>query len=325
MKGREKMRDNKSKFAIILAVILFVCAAASSMAVLSIMNPFLLSDEGAISIAGDEVSYAVTEEKKEESSSAPSEESAEEAEEGKSPSQSKNTSSASSGYPSFTPDPGFAVMDEHGVVWQTETEVEIFKVEYENGEGVVTVRSDNGDKLVAPGTENSYTFKLKNTGNVPIDYRLEVDAYITPGDYMIPIESRINRYDGKWIVGGKDVYVDVPTLDEAEDMARLGAGKYTYYTLDWRWPFESGNDEHDTFLGNLAAQEDITITIVLKTTAYASDDIYQDEGITPPDTGDDSILSLWIAIAVGCVVLIFILIAYLVRDKKRSEKRRPLN
>ena len=61
---------------------------------------------------------------------------------------------------------------------------------------------------------------------------------------------------------------------------------------------------------------------MLKTTAYASDDIYQDEGIMPPDTGDDSILSLWIAIAVGCIVLIFVLLAYLAREKKRSEKRR---
>mgnify|MGYP002514042591 CR=1 FL=1 len=30
--------------------------------------------------------------------------------------------------------------------------------------------------------------------------------------------------------------------DMAENSDTLGAGKYTYYTLDWYWPFETGDD-----------------------------------------------------------------------------------
>ena len=322
------MKNSKSVFVVSLALILLVCAAVSTSVVLSRMNVFLLDDEGAISIISDETTSGkdFLSEKNEEPSGIPGESEAQQP-----VSENQNPGNTSGGgnpgtqsgstAPDFHANPGFMVIDEYDVIWGTETEVEIFKVSYEDGEGNVTVKSDNGEKVVAPGTENSYTFKLKNTGNVPVRYWLDIDAYITPGDNMIPIESRVNRYDGEWIVGGQKVWVDVPVLDAAEDTGTLGSGKYTYYTLDWRWPFESGNDEYDTFLGNLAADgEDITITIVIKTVATATDDPGRDDGITPPDTGDNSIISLWLALAVGSVVLIMILLIFLYKEKKRSER-----
>lgn len=322
------MKNNKSVFMVSLALILLVCAAVSTSVVLSRMNVFLLDDEGAISIISDETTSGkdFLSEKNEEPSGIPGEGEAQQpVSENQNPGNTSGGGNAGiqsgSTAPDFHANPGFMVIDENDVIWGTETEVEIFKVSYENGEGNVTVKSDNGEKVVAPGTENSYTFKLKNTGNVPVRYWLDIDAYITPGDNMIPIESRVNRYDGEWIVGGQKVWVDVPVLDAAEDAGTLGSGKYTYYTLDWRWPFESGNDEYDTFLGNLAADgEDITITIVIKTVATATDDPGRDDGITPPDTGDNSIISLWIALAVGSVVLIMILLIFLYKEKKRSER-----
>lgn len=316
------MKNKKSFFMISLALILLVCAAASTSVVLSRMNVFLLDDEGAISITPENTItgaqfLANSEEPETETEQTSPESPEQETVSGESNTVLNNSPSASD----FEIDPGFMVIDENDVVWGTETEVEIFKVSYEDGEGNVTVKSDNGDKVVAPGTDNSYTFKLQNTGNVPIKYVLDIDAYITPGDNMIPIESRVNRYDGEWIVGGQKLWVDVPTLDTAEDSATLGVGKYTYYTLDWRWPFESGNDEYDTFLGNLAADgEDITITIIIKTVATATDDPGRDDGITPPNTGDESILSLWISLAVGASVLLIIIVIFRIREEKRSKR-----
>jgi hypothetical protein len=38
------------------------------------------------------------------------------------------------------------------------------------------------------------------------------------------------------------------------------------YILQWRWPFDI-DDEYDTMLGNLAVEEDISLTIVIRTTA----------------------------------------------------------
>lgn len=233
----------------------------------------------------------------------------------------------------------FEVVDEK-VTWSTMTPVDIFSITYANGEQNITVKTDDGDKLIAPGTEQSYTFKLKNTGTTPLNYLLNVDAYVTPGDVRIPVESRINRYDGEWIVGDKEQYVDVATLDTAEDSAPLGAGKYTYYTLDWRWPFESGDDEYDTLLGNMAVDQDLTLTIIISTTAVADEEPTdpddpdnpdrpgvdpedpdkprpsQPDGITPPDTGDISQLGLWMMIAVASFSLMMALITYLLKKKQ---------
>ena len=321
------MNSKKSIFISSLALVLFVCAAASSIVVLNRMNNFLLDDEGAIPVITEEPVEVKDILSSPEEVVVPEEPSEPENEEqtSESVSSAKKSTVYTSSYfsgSSFEARPGFSVIDENDVVWGEETKVDIFRTSYENGENVITVKSDNGDKIVAPGTDNSYTFKLKNTGNTVVQYWLDVDAYITPGEKMIPIEGRINRYDGEWIIGGAESWVDVPTLDGAADTGILGPGKYTYYTLDWRWLFEGGNDELDTLLGNLAAEEDITVTIVIKTIASASFgdvDDFPNDGITPPDTGDNSILSLWIALAVGSAVLVLILLVFLYREKKRSE------
>ena len=281
------------------ALVLFVCVAVTTVASTGIMSGYLPDDSGAISLIPEE-----TVEKKEESVNSPVAEST----------RPQQTVTQIVKRPSS---PQFEVVDDQ-TVWSTNTLVEIFRVSYENGEQEITVQSDDGDKLIAPGTENSYTFKLKNTGDVALDYTVWVDAYFTPEDSGIPISARLSRYDSAWIVGSKDSYGTVDALDQAEDSSALGAGNYVYYTLDWQWPFESGDDSFDTLLGNRAIEEDLTFSIVITTVAVGSDDPYNDSGITPPQTGDNSNLALWIALAAGSFVLMIILLIC-----QRKEKQSP--
>lgn len=310
------MKNKITKWLLSLVVFLLVASSATSIALASVLNQYNQNDKGAISIApenwNDQTVLFPEEGNK------PETENAAENMLSEKPLAGENSHIILGS--ERVPDKfGFIVSDDK-TVWGTETNVDIFKVTYENGEGVVTAESFNGEKIVAPGTENSYTFKLKNNSLSYITYTLNVDAFITPGDEMIPIESRISRYDGKWIVGGEDSWVDVPTLDTAEDEGALSPGRYTYYTLDWCWPFE-GNDELDTYLGNLAEEEDITITIVISTTAvlHIDGEPEMEEGLIPPDTGDNSILSLWISLAVGAAIFLIIIIIYRIRDEKRSK------
>ena len=307
------MKKNSSKLGYVLmsALLLFTCVAATTIALVNRINGFMLDDSGAISLI-PETAQTVTEETGKSTDPGPMANGTTiapetEAVETKKPQQVQNAA------------PGFEVDDENKS-WTTETAVEIFKVSYENGEAKVTVASSDGDKLIAPGTENNYTFKLKNTGNVALDYTVDVDAYVTPGDITLPVTARLNRYDGKWIVGGGKDYVDVPTLDTAYDSGVLGAGKYTYYTLDWQWPFESGNDEYDTLLGNLAAEgNDITLTIVIKTTAEADYTETGSPGITPPQTGDISQETLWFILG-GSSAVLFVITLVAQRGDKRRER-----
>jgi len=309
------MKKRITKWLLIFAVFLLVASSTTTIALASVLNQYNMNDKGAIEIAPESwYDQTVSFPENEEPLSAGE-------------TFFKDYFSAETLNSSNYTSAGFTVTDQNEVVWETETEVEIFKVAYENGEGFVTAKSFNGEKIVAPGTENSYMFKLKNSGDTEITYTLNVDAFITPGDNMIPIEARISRYDEEWIVGGPDEWVGVPVLDTASDEASLSPGRYTYYTLDWRWPFESGNDEYDTFLGNLAAEEDITITIVISTTAVAEEGTEPggDEGLVPPDTGDNSILSIWISLAVGAALFLIIILVYRMKEEKRSKTEASKN
>lgn len=318
-----KLNNSKTKWIWLSVLILLVCVAATTIAIISRLHGFLLNDEGAISLITEDTSKTYdTKDAIEDTQStgttvaqAPAKEQEPTNNSGTTGTQTAPSASATT--PQVTrpvKNPGFGASDEQ-TVWSTSTQVEIFRISYENGEQIITVQSSNGDKVISPGTENSYTFKLKNTGNVALDYTVEVDAYFTPADIEIPINGRLNRYDGKWVVGDKDEYVKVPVLDAAEDKATLGAGKYTYYTLDWRWLFESGNDELDTQLGNLAVNQDLIFTIVIKTAATQSTDPYDDSGITPPQTGDNTKLALWVTLAVSSFGVMMFLLFY--QNKKR--------
>lgn len=305
-------------------IILLISVAATTIAYVSRLDSFLLDDEGAISLINDNILETGSGVHNDQNTQGPVNTAPQTPTTEQGSTNNNNTSGTNKTDPdtSETPQvtqppkkPGFEAGDDK-TVWSTNTRVEIFRVSYVNGEQIITVKSDNGEKVIAPGTENSYTFKLKNTGNVALDYTVELDAYFTPADIEIPITGRLNRYDGKWVVGGRDDYVNVPVLDVAEDNGTLGAGKYTYYTLDWMWPFEGGDDELDTMLGNLATEQDLIFTIVIKTTATESDDPYDDGGITPPQTGDNSNLALWITLAISSFAMLVFLLFF-----QRKERR----
>lgn len=328
-----KPNNSKTKWIWLSVLILLVCVAATTIAFVSRLDSFLLDDEGAISLitennSGMDDSTDETEDTQGSGTTATQAPTTEQEPTNNSDTTGTSTNSSTA---DTTPQatqppkkPGFEASDDN-TVWSTNTQVEIFRVSYVNGEQVITVNSDNGDKVIAPGTENSYIFKLKNTGNVALDYTVEIDAYFTPANIEIPITGRLNRYDGAWVIGGKDEYEKVSVLGTTVDKATLGAGKYTYYTLDWLWPFESGNDELDTMLGNLATEQDLTFTIVIKTTATESSDPYDDSGITPPQTGDNTNLTLWIVLAVSSFAMMMFLLFYQNKEKRRYDAEADKN
>ena len=200
---------------------------------------------------------------------------------------------------------GFEASDEN-TVWSMNTQVDIFKVSYDET-GEVTVLGDGIDKLIAPGTENSYVFKLKNTGNTSLTYKVDVEAYFSPDGVSIPVEARLNRLDGDWIVGDELTYVTIDQLNGAADEGALKSGRLATFVLDWLWPFD-GDDVLDTMLGNRAVDEDLTLTIVINTIAE----------IEPaPNTGDNMSLGLWAGLTGVSFVALIVLI--LIRRSKEDE------
>lgn len=310
-----KTNNSKTKWLWLSVFILFICVAATAIAFFKRFSNFLLDDKGAIPLSIDNTQQTENDsnEKKNNRPTGGTTNS-------KKPSTGQESANnddptgisddSSSEIPQTNPsptNPGFEVSDDK-TVWNTETQVDIFHTSYTNGEKTITVNSDNGERVIAPGTETSYTFKFKNTGNVALDYTIKLEAYFTPDDIEIPITGKVSRYDGEWILGNENIYENVAALNSAEDKATLGAGKYTYYTLSWLWPFESEDDKTDTILGNCAPDQDLLFTIAIKITVTESSEPNSSSGITSPQTGDDTNIILWGILAlISFAVMIFLL------------------
>lgn len=211
--------------------------------------------------------------------------------------------------------------------FRMEAEAEIFRFSYDNESGKTTVIGVEGnpDKLIAPGTSNLYQFTLRNSGNVALDYTLTMEAYVTGTDLWIPVNVRVWDYTNKYLVGSADSMVDVMDLNTVNESAELGAGRYAVYNLEWEWPFERGDDEYDTMLGNLAVDEDLVLHIVIRTVAEY-DENPDDPGTgLPPQTGDDSNITLLILLCAGsfvglCILFIFFRTKREDRDEEETEQ-----
>lgn len=202
--------------------------------------------------------------------------------------------------------PGFEASDEN-TVWSGETNVEIFRISYDNETGETTVRSLDGDKVLAPGVGSSYSFELENTGNVSLDYTMEMDAWFSDTEYPIPVFVRVCDANDRWLLGSEGEMVEVLRLAEVKESGTLAAGFVRGYTLEWEWPFEL-DDVYDTMLGNLAVEEDITLTIQIRTTATYSDDPQAPGGDNPAtgDTGRVGMYAILMVVSLGGILFILL-------------------
>ncbi len=213
----------------------------------------------------------------------------------------------------------FGVHGEDDLVWLTKTNIELFKCEYENDEGKVTVLSDDGKtKVIAPGTSNSYTFTLKNTGICTLDYKVSVEAVVSGTDQRIPIEAKLKNFEGKYVVGGPDEWVGIDEIGTASDAGYLSSDRIADYIFEWQWPFESGDDAYDTMLGDMASSKEMAVTIIINTYAECNNDHDtpggEDDPVSPA-TGDDFVL--WLGILIIALILMILVI---IIDKKRREE-----
>lgn len=300
----------------VLAAVLAICVLASSIVLFGRMisytqakfvNVLSLTEES-LPVAADPVNSAdPTEETTSAEASAPAEE----------------TSS---------PDASNASTEKHPA-FRMEAEAEIFKISYDNENGQTTVIGANGsaDKLIAPGTTNLYQFTLQNPGDVSLDYTLTIEAYVTGTDLHIPVNARMWDYTNKYLVGGSDGMVDVMELNTVEESGELGAGRYAVYNLEWEWPFErtdengdlTSNDAFDTMLGNLAADEDLVLHIVIRTTAAYDDDPDDPNAgqVKPPQTGDNAPIVLLSVLCVGSLAgLCAMLFAFFKSGRKEKQE-----
>ncbi len=105
----------------------------------------------------------------------------------------------------------------------------------------------DGEHIVAPGSEGTYSFTVQNIGGFPLNYRI---SFGEDNEYGVPLEFRLKGKDGYLSEDWTSASGLAAIEEELADGAKAG------YTLEWRWVFD-GDDEHDTELGNKAAEGEV--------------------------------------------------------------------
>ena len=143
------------------------------------------------------------------------------------------------------------ISDDDRTIKITADEIEkfdIFSAVYENGSGEVFIRSNNGDKVVAPGASTEYTIRIKNEDKVALDYTF--NPIVKEKGPKIPIQVRLITPDQEYLVGSPKTWGTFEDLKAIDYTATIAKNQVHEYELQWRWLFEGGDDEYDTQLGN---------------------------------------------------------------------------
>lgn len=178
-------------------------------------------------------------------------------------------------------EPGFNMDDGSGnLMFSTESEQKMFHASYTNADGSdFTVVSAKGDTVIAPGTQGEYTFRLNNPDDVEVLYSVTLDGLFSVEDteHLIPILVRMKGRDGGYLIGSDQDWAYISELKAISDAGTLKGKTSRYYTIEWTWPYESGNDALDTMLGNgelsidgaplLKPEEDLDFILQIETNA----------------------------------------------------------
>ncbi len=164
-------------------------------------------------------------------------------------------------------------ISEDGETWEFDRSIDLFKTTYTNANGEITVEAANGDKVIAPGTANTFYFSLKNTGNISMDFTMTLEGLFTLHEVGLPFEVRLRSGD-TWLVGDEDTWLTPDALESVAVDGTIERGNYINYTLDWRWPYE-GDDEqdkqlsdlNDTLIGSEGGTADVNFTLNINTVA----------------------------------------------------------
>ena len=190
-----------------------------------------------------------------------------------------------------------AQIDENGVI-----KLGMFKSEYEN------VKSNDGENIVAPGTENSTSIRLLNSSPNEISYT----AYLYRIDKTgVPIDASLTCG-----VEAKDYAV--PSNIDANSLVSVRSGSVgkssvSVLNVDWEWGYSKSTDgdTSDTALGIKNSSDEVEYGLYVVVTDNGS--------VIAPNTGDNSDMMLWCTILVVsvCVVSYFAVIG---RCKKKTGK-----
>ena len=129
--------------------------------------------------------------------------------------------------------------------------IELFRIEYANESGEITVRGLNADNVVAPGTTVGYDVRLRNNDDAVIDFLMTPTVDFLTED-RVPVEFKIKDDFGNYILGDDNTWVDSDAMNALAHRGTIHPGEVFTYHVVWQWAFEvdGEQDAYDTYLGS---------------------------------------------------------------------------
>lgn len=226
-------------------------------------------------------------------------------------------------------EPGFQMDDGSGnMAFSTVTQDPIFHASYTGADGeTLTVVSADGDAVVAPGTQGEYVFRIKNTDELPVIYSVVLDGFfsIENTEHLIPILVRMKGNEGDYLIGSESEWSPISELKNISDAGTLKGKTSRYYTIEWMWPYESGNDALDTMLGNgtlniegaptLAPDDNLEFSIQIETLA-----MLPVEDRAPFTVFFDRALPILLAVSILLLITALVMVFKYRYDDKKSKQ-----
>lgn len=167
-----------------------------------------------------------------------------------------------------------------------------------------TVLSDNGARVVAPGTEGFNLIRLHNKGGGPIQYTAVL--YQIRQEPALPVQAAL---EGSGFTDAKTF--PLPDGVSRSQVLRAVSGKLKAkeiqnFDIRWLWEYavSDSQDQLDTLLGGRAADgrpDDVTIGLYI---------VVQDNNETViPQTGDNGVGGYLLAMAVSGTLLLLLVLA----------------
>lgn len=199
--------------------------------------------------------------------------------------------------------------------------LELFRIDYSNELGEITVRGVNADNVVAPGTSVDYDLRLRNNDDVVVDFLMTPAVeYLTTEE--VPVEFKVIDSYGNYLLGSDTEWVTVDEMNTLSHKGSIHPGEVYTYHISWRWIFEvsAEQDAYDTQLGNQGGEIIPGVSVCINTESVANPYVTKDVSHLTHLRGN-SFGCCWCCYLVWILLLIVILLLiWIWRLKKKLKK-----
>lgn len=205
---------------------------------------------------------------------------------------------------------------------EPEGTIELFRIEYSNAEGEITVQGANGENVVAPGTTVDYDIRLRNNDEVVIDFLMTPTVDFLTGD-EVPVEFKVVDDYGNYILGSETQWVSSQHMNELAHKGSIHPGEVFTYHVSWQWVFEVSDkqDDYDTYLGNQDSEVAPGVAVSILTESAANPHLATKDITHLTHLRGESFGCCWCCYLVWILLLVcLILLIWIWRLRKKLEK-----